>query len=109
LSCTVNLLAVAESDLRRMFYYIQERSPQGAERWERAFEHCLSRLQDNPYVCGLALENDAFDYELRQILFGTKGGQRYRAVFRIDDDCVTVYRLRGPGQASLSAKDLPTG
>lgn len=109
MSYTVNLLAVAESDLRRIFYYIQERSPQGAERWEQAFEHCLSRLRGNPHVCGLAPENDAFDYDLRQILFGTKGGRRYRAVFRIDDDRVTVYRLRGPGQAPLLVKDLPNG
>lgn len=109
MSYTVNFLAVAEDDLHRMFYYIQERSPQGAERWEQAFEACIARLRDNPHICGLAPESGAFDYELRQILFGTRSGQRYRAVFRIDGERVTVYRLRGPGQAPLLAKDLPDG
>ena len=106
---TVQLLALAKADYRRAFLYIQERSPQGAENWEIAFEQCLDRLRANPTIYALAPENDLYDYPLYQILFRTKHGKRYRLVYRIDERQVTVYRLRGHGQSPLEKGDLPNG
>lgn len=65
------------------------------------------RLRQNPFLFGLAPENDAFDFELRQVIFGTTSGRRYRAVRRIEGEHVIIYRLRGPGQIPLKADDLP--
>jgi plasmid stabilization system protein ParE len=106
---TVQLLALAKADYRRTFHYIQERSLQGAENWELAFEQCLDRLRTNPTIYSLAPENDLYDYPLYQVLFRTLRGKRYRIVYRIDGPQVTVYRLRGHGQPPLEKGGLPNG
>jgi len=106
---SLNLLAKAKADYRRAFKYIQEHSHQGAENWELAFEQCLVRLRANPIIYSLAPENDLYDFSLYQVLFRTKYGKRYRMVYRIDGEQVTIYRLRGHGQPPLKQDDLPNG
>jgi plasmid stabilization system protein ParE len=106
-SYTVRLLALAKGDRRRLFRYIDRRSPQGAAAWEAAYEACLDRLEDNPFQFGLAPEDPHFDIALRQFFFRTKSGKPYRVVFRIDGDVVTILRLRGHGQALIEGDELP--
>lgn len=107
MSFQVRILPVAKADRRCIFRYIERRSVQGAENWEAAYERALARLEENPLICGLAPETEHFDFDLRQILFRTQSGLTYRLVFRVDGDQVTIYRLRGPGQAPLETRDLP--
>ncbi len=102
----VYLLPAAERDLDHILTFLQERSVQGATNWLNAFEEALAELVSNPLRYSTAPENNAFEIELRQILFGTKQGHRYRMVYRIDEERVTVYRLRGKGQAPLNKDDL---
>lgn len=103
---TVRILPLAKNDWLSIFNYIAERSPQGARSWEAAYEQALTRLEQNPLICGFAPENHHFDFDLRQILFHTRRGKRYRMVFRVDQNVVTIYRIRGPGQAPLASGDL---
>lgn len=104
---TVRVLPRAKQDLRRIFFYIEERSPEGAIRWEEALESGLDRLSNNPLIYGLAPEDKHFVFELRQLLFKTRRGRNYRAVYRIDENEVTVLRICGPGQAPLSPDEIP--
>ncbi|QEG35070.1 type II toxin-antitoxin system RelE/ParE family toxin [Bythopirellula goksoeyrii] len=101
MSYTVRILPVAAQERRRIFDYIHDRSPQSAESWEAAYEAALTRLEKDPQIYGLAEESNHFDFALRQLLFRTRSGLTYRLLFRVDEDQVTIYRLRGPGQAPL--------
>jgi plasmid stabilization system protein ParE len=101
------MLPRAESDFRHIFAYIEERSPDGAVRWRQAFEGAMTRLETTPLAYGYAAENDDVTVELRQILFRTKSGLTYRAVYFVEDDTVYISRIRGPGQPPLEADEIP--
>ncbi|QDS97292.1 type II toxin-antitoxin system RelE/ParE family toxin [Adhaeretor mobilis] len=104
---SIELLPRAQGDFEVMFSYLWKRSPEGAESWRQAFELATKRLKTNPLSCGLAPENKHFVFELRQLLFKTRYGRTYRAVFRIDESRVSIFRLCGPGQAPLSLDEIP--
>jgi plasmid stabilization system protein ParE len=108
MSYTVRIMPRAVADRRDIFDYISRRSVQGADAWELAYEAVLDRLEMNPLQFGLAPEDGQFNFELRQCLFRTRRGNTYRGVFRIDEETVTILRLRGPGQAPITPGDLPT-
>jgi plasmid stabilization system protein ParE len=105
-SYTLSILEHAEDDYSRMYQYILKRSPAGATRWEESLEQGLARLLENPLSFGFAPENDKLDIELRQLLFGTKQGLTYRAIFTIEANIIYILRFRGPGQRPLKAKEL---
>lgn len=106
MSYSVRILSLAKKDRRSLFQYLDKLSPQGAEAWETSYESGLLRLEDNPYQFGLAPEDSAFDFPLRQMLFQTKSGKPYRAIFRIDNQVVTILRIRGHGQSEVRKNDL---
>jgi len=106
---SLHILPRAEEDFLHMFSFIETRSPDGAKRWKQAFEAGLQRLENNPFIYGLAPEDVYFDFDLRQLLFKTKRGRMYRAVYRVDNDVVTIYRVRGPGQAPLVPDEIQLG
>jgi len=101
------MLPRAQDDFETMFSYIWKRSPEGANNWRQAFELATKRLKTNPQSCGLAPEDKQFDFELRQLLFKTRYGRTYRAVFRVDEPRVSILRLCGPGQAPLRPDEIP--
>ena len=107
MSYRLHVLPRAEADFRFIFSHIEERSPQGAVRWREALESALGRLEDQPSACGYAPEREDTPHDLRQILFRTKHGLTYRAVFLIEHDAVYVLRIRGPGQRPLLPEELP--
>ena len=106
---SVLLLRRAKADYRHLFSYLEERSPQGALNWEESLEAGLARLRSNPLIYGLAPENMHFDFELRQLLFKTRYGRVYRAVYRVVGNEVTVFRICGPGQSPLNPNQIPLG
>lgn len=108
MSCSVHLLAEAESDFAELYGFLYNRSPSGAANWAQAFQSGISRLRTRPETCGLADESSALRQDVRQLLFQTKHGRTYRAIFTWDADCVTILRIRGPGQRPLKGSDLPT-
>lgn len=102
----VAIMPRAEHDFRHIFSYIEERSPAGAIAWRNAFEAGLNRLRLNPLICGYAPEHGAVSVELRQLLFKTRAGLAYRAVFFVEETNVFVLRIRGPGQPPLEADEI---
>jgi plasmid stabilization system protein ParE len=100
--------AQAEADINRIFAWLWERSQEGARRWYESFWEAAERLKTFPLSCGLAPENDDFDYELRHMLFGTTKGRTYRALFVISGDVVQILCVRGPGERLVKPDEIET-
>ena len=60
----------AEEDLENAFLWIWGQSPVHALQWRDRLEESLATLEHNPQRCPLAPDNDAFNVEVRQLLYG---------------------------------------
>lgn len=96
----------ADNDVRLIIQWIAERSPLGAEHWLDAYEQMIRRLAHNPDLCEAALEAAEIGLPLKQALFGTPGGRKYRAVYIVAGRQVRILRIRGPGQLPLGSDKL---
>ena len=97
----------AERDVEKILIFLKRHSRDGAQRWFSAFETVLQRLREAPTSYGFAPEDGMGGYQLHQVLFKTRRGRTYRAVFTIRDNTIFILRVRGPGQAPLTADELP--
>jgi len=102
----VVVLTRADLELNAIANWIGERSIDGAIQWLNAFESAKHSLEKNPFAYGFALENEFVDLEIRQILFGTPHGSRYRAIYHVEGNMVRILHVRGPGQPPLTADDF---
>lgn len=102
----VIILPRAEQDFEDLFSWLEQLSPSGAQRWAEAFHQALLSLELQPESHSLAPENEHHPEEIRQLLFRTKRGRTYRALFTIRGDEVFLLHVRGPGQDVLSPEDL---
>ncbi len=98
--------AQAEADIDRIFAWLSERSPDGARRWYDSFWDAAERLKTMPLACALAPENDDFDDEVRLMLFGTRRGRTYRALFVVRGDLVQILCVRGPSERPVKPEDI---
>jgi plasmid stabilization system protein ParE len=98
--------AQAETDIDRIFNWLSERSPDGAARWYESFWDATERLRKFPQSCSLATESKQFPEDVRCMLFGTKKGRTYRALFVVRDDVVHILCVRGPGEKAVKPKDI---
>jgi plasmid stabilization system protein ParE len=92
------LVPKAEAEVDRIIRYLSERSPQGARAWCERWEQVLADLRNDPLTFGLAPESSAHPKEVRQVLFKTRRGRKYRALFTIVGRGVYIIEVRGPGQ-----------
>jgi toxin ParE1/3/4 len=95
-----------ETSVEQVIDYLVKRSPQGAAAWCEQWENVLSALKANPLQHGLAPESSEFETEVRQILFKTRRGRKYRALFTVVGRGVYVIDLRGPSQNLLRRDQL---
>ena len=73
-----------------------------ADNWLRdLYNSVIERLSELPLSCPLAPESDYLGDEVRHYLFG-----RYRILFEIQGDEVTVIRLLGPYTDLPGAKEM---
>jgi plasmid stabilization system protein ParE len=79
----------AEEDAADAYLYIHERAPLAADEWLKGLRSALESLSALPERCPLAPENDVFDEEIRQLIYGS-----YRILFTILDDTVRVLHVR---------------
>ena len=96
----------ADSDAHTIWKWLVERSLEGASRWVDAFESAKNRLAAEAGQLGLADESDAFDEDLRQVLFKTRKGNTYRLLYVIRGEVVFVVAVRGAGQDMVTPTDL---
>lgn len=103
---TVRTLPRAEFDAQLIYDWIKERSPDGALRWWNEFLDACASLRRSPDRFALAIECQWDDRDIRQVLFKTRRGKYYRALFVVVDDEVRILRVRGPGQPDLLSDEL---
>jgi len=103
---TVRELGKARADKDHIFKWIHARSRMGAVAWLNAYDSIVERLKSNADSCAKAHESRDLDMDVRQVLFKTRQGRIYRALFFIENVTVFVLRIRGPGQAPLTATDI---
>ena len=106
MSFSVTLTTSAKRDVRSIVGWIQQRSRTGAESWYRRWLEVLDRLSQSGDSLGVAPENEDHEKTIRQVIFKTRHGLPYRAIFVRDND-LFVLRVRGPGQDLVSIDDLP--
>ena len=100
----------ADRDVRKTAAWIRQRSRDGADRWLAAFHQAAAALVDDPESCSLAEEYEQFPaYTLRQFLFKTRRGRKYRGLFTVVGHDVRVLRVRGPGQDLVTPDDVGLG
>ena len=89
----VEFLPSARRDLRDSFEWgVEAWGKEQAEKWLSEFYFtCRKQLGSLPKACPKAPESEDLDRELRHLIIG-----RYRVVFLISDDLVTVLYVRGP-------------
>jgi plasmid stabilization system protein ParE len=96
----------AERDVEHILGWLHERSPQGAASWLRVWDRTFASLRESADQHGLATENEGQPMEVRQVMFRTRKGRDYRALFTIERDTVYVMHVRGPGQDLVPADQL---
>jgi plasmid stabilization system protein ParE len=105
-SFDVVVVATAQRDFETIVSWIAARSPRGAARWVAQFERTIDSLSNNPHRFALAPEAEMAGRDVRQILFKTRSGRTYRALFDIAERTVRVLRIRGPHQDLLDPDDF---
>ena len=83
------------SDKERAYQWIleQSRSPEIASNWFNEISQAIASLDQNPNRCNLALENNYFIQEVRQLFYGKRDG-RYRILFTIEEKTVVILHIR---------------
>ena len=77
-----------------------------AVEWVRTVYSQLDDLEQFPQSCSLSQEHERFPFELRDKLVGKGSRRRYRAIFTIDGETVTVLTVRAAEEGDLNPSDL---
>ena len=72
----------AQDDMDKAYAWIDAEAPQAAVAWYDGLVDAVKTLRSFPRRCPLAPENDAFDEEIRQLLYG-KSRYVYRVLFTV--------------------------
>lgn len=102
----VILTAAANSDIRDILAWLAMRSASGALAWYRRWLTVLCELADAAEGFGVAPENERHPEPIRQVLFKTRRGRTYRALFVVRGSDVFVLHVRGPGQRPLEPGEI---
>lgn len=106
MSFHARVLSRARREYDNCLTYIAARSKPGAVAWARAFDRMLTRIEADPEVFPLAVEDEFVEFDLREALFKTRRGLVYRALFTVVGDDVLILHVRGPGQDLLSSESI---
>jgi len=98
----------ARRDLERLFNWLEQRSPSGAQNWTHAYLSTIDAIRANPDSFPVMTEaRPRWKRNLREALFHTRRGRTYRILFELTDSEIRVLRFRGPGQPPVRRRDLP--
>jgi len=81
-------------------WIVEQGSPLNAARWIDAIEESIQSLSSMPERCGVAPESEAFDREIRQLIF-----KSHRVLFVVDGDSVHVLHVRHGARLPLTPDD----
>ena len=95
----------AEAEAEEAYLWILERAPEAAVRWWNGLDAAILSLEEMPARCPLAPENDEFEEEIRELLYG-KRQHRYRILFTISEQTVVVLHIRHGAREHLKGEDV---
>jgi plasmid stabilization system protein ParE len=101
----VRLTRNAEAQIEAAYLWFREQNPTFADQWFRDLMDAIAQLQDKPRRFPMALEQEIFAEEVRQLPYG-KGRSRYRILFSIDEPTIYVLHIRHTAQSLLKPEDL---
>lgn len=101
---TVIILPTAKAEIKEAYQWIFDETPAQAAKWLSGISDAINSLSTFPERCALAPESNAFDVEVRQLLYGKKHSI-YRVLFTIKDDTVFILRVRHSSRQSITAED----
>ena len=90
----------AVAEIEEAYVWLAQQAPRAALRWFNGLYEAIESLRDFPRRCALAPETRSVDREVRQLLFGRRGGV-YRVLFSISGQTVQVLRVRHSARAVL--------
>lgn len=94
----------AEQGIKDAYFWVSHYSSRQARRWLEGLHKAILSLEQMPLRCALAFENDFFDEEIRQLLYG-KGKNTYRVLFAITGKTVQIISVRHAAQQPLLPDD----
>ncbi len=103
---SVYLTANAQRNVRAILRHLKRQSPMGAASWLRRWTETLTVLEVTAGSCSVAPESDDHPATIRQVIFKTRSGLPYRAVFTIRDEKCLILHVRGPGQSLIPPDDM---
>lgn len=97
----------AESLLSIARWYAEtSQSAEVAAEWYDGFIAEFERIEANPWYGSLAPENEQFDFELREIHYGSGRRSTHRALYRIVENTVEVLAIRHHAQGPIEPGSL---
>lgn len=100
----VEVTQAAQEQIRQIYLQYKQEFPSLADSWFIRLFQTLDTLKQFPHRCPLAPENDEFEEEVRQLLYG-KRRTAYRILFSVQKGTVYVLHVRHHAQARLTAED----
>ncbi len=82
------------------YEYIEQQDPDHAHEWAIGLMDAINSLKVFPRRCKIALENEFFTQEIRQLLYG-KGRSVYRILFTIRGHAVNILYIRHSSRDTL--------
>lgn len=89
MSYTVIISERAKNDIREAARWMAQYSPEKAALWHFEIEDTILTLENHPFRCPLAPENQFFQEEIRQLNW-----QKYRILYTVKDEEVHVLYVR---------------
>lgn len=89
----------ADKEIEDAHNWMAQDSPERALDWYFDILERIETLQNNPFRCSLAPENNSFPEEIRHLIF-----EQYRILFTVRDKAVHVLRVRH-GRRDLAMPD----
>jgi plasmid stabilization system protein ParE len=90
----VEITDVALAEAEEAYLWMMEQlSPDTAEKWFDGLIDTIESLNKSSKRCSLALENEVFLEEIRQLLYG-KGRNTYRILFTVSEQVVYILHIR---------------
>jgi plasmid stabilization system protein ParE len=102
----VVLTDTAEADVESVLKWFREqRATEAGTRWFAQLMARVDTLEQHPERCSLAAESNGLGVEVRELLLGRKR-YRYRIVFAIRGQTVTILRVWHSSRDALTRDDL---
>jgi plasmid stabilization system protein ParE len=102
----VELTTRAQEDIREIFEWIREAAAEAAVRWYLGLLVKLATLEQFPTRCSRAPESDIVQRDIRQIYYGRRPKDWFRALFEIQGDVVYVLRVRRCSQSEIPKDEI---